>query len=439
MIKSKVDPYKSFFMYAALIFLGGATTLTRYKMTSLSVDVGGVIAVLLVLFLGVKYRVRFDNRYFYSFLAILLIWSVFQSIKWGTVLIPVSLIWDVIAAYIICVSFRTSIFKYYERCMYIMCLIALVLWLLSMMIPYFPQFLQQISPNWIHGLIESNILVFGLQPSGSEAALFFRRNVGFAWEPGRFASFIVVAMFINIVMYKFRIRNNKHFWIFLVTLLSTQSTTGYATLVVVVLTYLFNAQRKYFIQVSVIAIPSMLFLFSLPFMTEKISDLMIGKDHNEEFVQASEYKVSQGTTFVPQRFDGLLWETYNFINEPLLGYGKDAERSFTGKTFSNQVVLYNGTIKIFAMFGVFLGILIYIMYYNGSIYFTRIFRFKGESFFFITFFLINISYPFHTEPVFLAMFCLPYFTTKEYDVVRVQRTIRKMRKQFTHVQKSDIS
>lgn len=407
-IKS-VKAYKTFFMYASLIYLGGATVLTRYKMTTLNADFGGILAILLVLFLCDLCKVSFKNKNLLIILGLLSVWTFLQSIKWQQLLFPSSLFWDVIAGYIICKAYKNSIFRYYEKCMFSLCVIALILWLTSMIIPFFPELLKKITPNWMHGLVESNILVFGLQAPGSGAALIFRRNVGFAWEPGRFASFIILAMFINLVINKFRFRGNYHFWLFLATLLTTQSTTGYATLVVILVAYLYNAKIKYFIGTSIVALPVMLMLFSLPFMTEKMKNLMIGKEHNAEILNQFEYRTYQGEIFVPQRFDGMLWEAYNFIKDPLLGYGKDTERSFTGRKFKNQVVLYNGTIKIFAMFGIFWGLMIYYLFYKGSVYFSQYYKIKGTLFLFILFFLVNVSYPFHTEPIFLAMFCIPFF------------------------------
>lgn len=420
---NSIEAYKIIFMYASLIYLGGATVLTRYKMTSLNADFGGILAVALVLILGVLCRVGFKSKNLFIILGLLSVWTILQSIKWQQILFPASLFWDVIAGYIICKAYRGSIFRYYEKCMYALCVIALILWLTSMIIPYFPVFLKIMSPNWIHGLIESNILIFGLQSPGWDAALFFRRNVGFAWEPGRFACFIIIAIFINLALNKFKIRNNYHLLIFLLTLLSTQSTTGYAVLIVILLIYYYNVRRRYFFRVALFAIPAIVFLFSLPFMTNKMNYLMIGKEHNEEFEKSAHYKVSQGRTFVPQRFDGLLWETYNFIHEPLLGYGKDTVRSFTGKTFNNQVVLYNGTIQIFAMFGIFWGLMIYYLYFRGSVYFSKIFRLKGSLAFFIIFFLINVSYPFHTEPIFIAMFWQPFYVDPEWKLPILRRKL----------------
>lgn len=400
-------------MYAFLIFLGGATTLTRYKMTILQSDIGGIIAVLLVISLGVRYRVKLWNKYLFIFLGILSIWAILQSFKWNKLVIPATLYWDIVAGYVICMAYKRSIFKYFEKCMYVLCVIAIFLWGLSFLLPIMPSILKAISPNWINGLVESNILVFGLELPDFGAALFFRRNVGFAWEPGRFACFIAIAAFINLAMFKFRIRNNSHIWVFLLTLLSTQSTTGYVILVVIILAYLFNVRIYIKALVLSMSIPFVLYLFTLPFMRDKIDNYMIGEDRNETFVEVADYKADQDVVYVPQRFDGLLWEWYNFEKEPLLGYGTDVNYSYTAKRFNNKVVLYNGVIKILAVFGVFWGLMVYFLYYKGSVYFSSLFNVKGSMFFFIIFFMMNVSYAFYDEPVFLAMFLIPFFTNSK--------------------------
>ena len=125
---------------------------------------------------------------------------------------------------LICFFYNEKVFEYYEHCVTKLSLIAVFLWLLSWLLPFMPSLLKAVSPNWIHALEESNILIFGLQPADYSGALVFRRNCGFAWEPGRFACIILVAMFINMARTKFQLRKNKNLRILLVALLTTQST-----------------------------------------------------------------------------------------------------------------------------------------------------------------------------------------------------------------------
>ena len=402
--------YKKWFMYVILLYLGGATVFTRYKMVSPQVDVGSVIAI--VFFIPVVFAVfkrKINYRGFFLLLLFAAVWTILQCCKWGNVEIYSSLLWDLFAGFVICNFYKEDIFYYYEICISKLCRIAIVLWLLSWLLPFFPQLLIWLTPNWINALEESNILIFGLQPDYFSDALLFRRNCGFAWEPGRFASLISIAIFFNLVRTRFSVQNSN-FKILLIALLSTQSTTGFSILITIIFAYLYNMNRKYFLPACIFSSLIVLVLSSLPFMNEKISSLWITKSHNIEFEnKVSYWTLQNGETYVPQRFDGLLWEFYNIKQDPLLGYGKNISRSFTGETFNNKLVLYNGCLKVISILGIFWGLFYYIACFWGSAYYAKVFRFKGAFFAVLIFIEMNVSYPFQFEPVFLAMFFMPIY------------------------------
>ncbi len=406
-------------MYVALLYLGGATIYTRYEMTYPQLDVGGALALFFVAVLALKI-VRKKKKYkgFLCMLATIGLWTILQYIKYGEGVIYFQLLWDVFAGYIICVAYKEEVFYYYEHCLTKLCLISIVLWFASWILPFVPVLLKEISPNWIYALEESNILIFGLQPASFHDALLFRRNCGFAWEPGRFGCFIVLGLFFNLARTHFSF-NNKNFKILLMALLTTQSTTGFAALGVIALYYLYNVKRKYFVPSLIAIVALSAVVASLPFMSEKMSTLWISKSHNEEFEKKVTYWTDvEKETIVPQRFDGLLWEFYNIKQDPLLGYGKDPARSYTGNYFNNRLVLYNGDLKVFAILGLFFGSLYFIMIFWGSKYISAYFGTKGPVFAALLFIAVNVSYPFQFEPLFLAMYFMPiYVGTKKQGLL----------------------
>ena len=413
-----MNSYKLFFMYASLIYLGGATIYTRYKMTFPQFDIGGVFAFSLVFILAIKFLKKQKKYKGLLLLGLfILLWTIFQYVKYGENVIYFQLIWDVLAGFVICIAYKEEVFLYYEHCLTKLCLLSIILWFASWMIPFFPPLLIAISPNWIHALEESNILIFGLQPSSFDGALFFRRNCGFAWEPGRFSCFIVMGIFYNLARTKFSL-TNKNFKILLIALLTTQSTTGFATLGIIFLFYIYNVKKKHII--PAICFIGVLFIAigSLPFMSEKISTSWISKSHNQEFEKKVTYWTEEEKeTVVPQRFDGLLWEFYNIKHDPILGYGKDPSRSYTGDYFDNRLVLYNGNLKVFAILGLIWGGLYFIVLFGGSRYFSLFFNIKGKYFAALLFISINVSYPFQFEPLFLAMFFMPLYLN--YQIQRI--------------------
>jgi len=99
------------------------------------------------------------------------------------------------------------------------------------------------------------------------------RNSGPFWEPGGFAVFLFIALTFNIV-------RNKKFWntknvIFLITLLTTQSTTAYLALFLFLILYVLIRYRSVYAYLS---LPVFIMLFlslytKLEFMEEKINKM----------------------------------------------------------------------------------------------------------------------------------------------------------------------
>lgn len=427
------DAYKRFFMYVALIYLGGATVFTRYTMGNISTNIGFLFSALLACILYLrKTKLSVLNKKVICFIFLVIgVWSVLQCVKFRSLQIPISYIYDLVLAIVICKAYRETIYVYYEHCMSRLCLIAVILWILSICLPFLPDLLVRLTPPKIlEGLTESNILVFGLHdPNEGEPAVFFRRNCGFAWEPGRFATLIIWGFFINLSRSHFHI--NKKTIIFLVALLTTQSTTGYLSAMFLGVMYLYNLKRKYFIFAASLFGAICTVLLSLPFMWEKIENLWISEDHNIAFEEKVNYITENGDqAYIPQRFDALLWESFNVLRDPLLGYGKDITNSYVGETFQGKMILYNGAIKILSIFGIIVGLLYYLCIYIGSVYFSKIMRLKGTVWLLIVFILINCSYYFILEPLFIAMCFLPLLidtsnSRKNYKKNYYKRNITK--------------
>lgn len=399
------------YMYASLIFLGGATIYTRYKMTNLSFDVGGLTSLLLSFILFFKYKINFKNRSLFGLIVVLLSWSLIQTVRLNRVTIAYSFIWDFILAYIICKVYKKEIFYYFEICTVNLSKIGLILWSISALFPtILPPLLKAISPNWIHGLLESNILIFGLQEAGSEVALFFRRNAGFAWEPGRYASILVVALFINMVRTNFSLIKNRNFQWLALSLISTQSTTGYCAALIIILAYMWNVKRKYFLATAALSFFIILIVFSLPFMHDKIVNLISTGESRDMITKSADYySATSDKIIVPQRFDGLYFEYLNIIKDPLWGYGIRSEDSYIGKVFHNLIYPTNGLLKVIAQLGLLFGLAYYYLLYKGSAFYSSSNQLYGSAWFILIFLAINVSYPFQFEPLFLAMFLFPYY------------------------------
>lgn len=122
--------------------------------------------------------------------------------------------------------------KYYINILYIICLISIPCFLIAIFSPELARSFCQPGYNWQVPVGYSFFYTWGWNGT------IFQRNSGVFWEPGAFQGFIILAMLM--LLYesdKTIVQNRKlKFLVFAVTLLTTQSSTGYILFVVILLT-----------------------------------------------------------------------------------------------------------------------------------------------------------------------------------------------------------
>lgn len=158
------------------------------------------------------------------------------------------------------------------------------------------------------------------------------RNSGPFWEPGGFSVFLFVALTFNIIRDK-KFFNKKN-TIFLIALLTTQSTTAYLAFFIFICIYILISYRSIY---SFILMPLLIFIFlniytQLDFMEEKVNKM---------------YTDSQNarTEKVYSRFVSGKINMENFSSSPIFGIG----RFFSIKDDENTG--NNGTTLLLAEFG----------------------------------------------------------------------------------------
>jgi hypothetical protein len=110
------------------------------------------------------------------------------------------------------------------------------------------------------------------------------RNFGIFYEPGRFAIFLVLALIFVLF-----IKNDSIFsWkslILIVALITTLSTAGYSALILILFLYSNVRSKNVLINFSLILITTLMsfYLFTLDFMSEKISNDMSSTDEYSRF------------------------------------------------------------------------------------------------------------------------------------------------------------
>ena len=152
--------------------------------------------------------------------------------------------------------------------------------------------------------------------------LDINRNSGFYWEPGTHGGFLCLALFFNLFYRKARLFSKFNI-IFVITILTTLSTTTYLAVFFVVVAYLkdFIIRRPVisFFMLLLVSVVGYVAFTRLDFLSNKI-DQQIAK--------------SNGKSTGESRFKSFLVDLSSTEEHPFVGTGRNIEMRF-GKNFYN--------------------------------------------------------------------------------------------------------
>jgi hypothetical protein len=252
-----------------------------------------------------------------------------------------------------------------------------------------------------------NIILYSVQPTfmGIITKSSIIRNCGFAWEPGGFAVFLCLAIFINLFFIKSEVKLNRRFWVMVLALLSTQSTTGYIIFIIIMIFYIFQANMKVVILLFPILVIGIVFLFSLPFMKDKIIEYF--KEASQVDIIVAE-SIGTETTRNPQRFASFIISFRDFKNNPILGYGGQVEERWFNKIRSN-IAPISGIGNLLAQYGLVGFFFFMTLLINSSRFFSRNFNYNGSFLLFLILLLITISYSLIFTPIVMSFWMFQFF------------------------------
>ena len=361
-----------------------------------------IIFFLLTCILIRRHSLHFGAR-FWRIIFFTTIWVLFQYVKNST-FDPMSLFlyFDIYIAYIVVNIFGEKVLLYFEKYVTWLAVVNLIVWVGHHIIPQTIESLFE-PINMIHGnlVMKSSIIVASISSTSSFLGM---RNAGFCSEPGHYASILSLAIAINLFLNKFDVSfKNKSLYVLIVSLITTQSTTGYVSFLFLIIFYVYNTKSisKYIVIVlTIILFPT---VWALPFMTEKIEKVWY-EDGNEYYIaEKAEEAGDVGAVYVPQRIDGIVLELENVRHDPIIGYGLKRKYSYVGKTFSEYIVLSNGIIQVFASFGLLIGILFYWGLVKSFQMLGNLYHFSGWFILFFLYLSISVSYSFIIVPLLLSI------------------------------------
>jgi hypothetical protein len=310
-------------------------------------------------------------------------------------------------------ALKVNLFRIFEFLLFYLAIVGLVMWAIQIILGgdtlynYFGRIPSIDTFSYVSGN-GLNAIFYSVQPTTMSLQFDFLppRNCGFAWEPGGFAALLCLAIFINIYLYESDRKSKIRFWILLAALISTQSTTGYTIFTLMIIFYYLNKRLSVILVLMPVVITIIIIVFSLPFMSDKIVSLANETSQIDIMVEGS---IGMDSSINPQRFASFLIAFRDFLNNPVLGLGGNAEASWTYKIGAN-VSAITGIGNILAQFGI-VGFLFFIIsLYQTSLFFSKTFRYYGKFLFFLIVLFISISYGIVLLPLLMSFWMFKLFT-----------------------------
>jgi len=407
----KISFFEYLFVFVLIIYAGRANTFVESGSLTGN-PIGALLPVILSGILALRWNLKFDGNFFLLIFGLGL-YFIAISIKDGeihpsflmTYLLKFFIVYTVIKA------LKFNLFKIYEYLLYYLAIIGLFFWCVQIVLggdtlfSYFAKIpgMELFSYVTGEGL---NAIIYSVQPSSFSIINFtIPRNCGYAQEPGSFSIYLCLAIFINLFSANSDKNDKTRFWILVIALLSTQSTTGYLIFMVIIVYYIFNANLNKLLLLLPFAIVVLIYISTLPFMSNKIVDLI---SETNELDQLIVNTIGREETATPQRFTSFMITFVDFKNNPILGLGPVSEKSWIYR-IGARISPISGIGNLLAQFGI-IGFLFFIIStMRSSILISKYYKFNGKILLFIIIIFISISYSVIILPLLMSFWMFHLF------------------------------
>lgn len=300
----------------------------------------------------------FNKKYYPSYLiyfsfiifilCFIIQWIVIDSFKITSVISRFIFLYG---SYLVACIISKRFLIIYQNVIYWITFISIIIYLSCTLSPTLKDFLiNNIAPyftslNAASAIQEGggiNILIYNFQTKNLLDSVGFMRNCGPFWEPGMYAVFLSIALFINLFVYKCPRKYFNELMIF--SLVTTFSTGGYVALSTILLFYVMTKKNILVKIISIIIfIISLSFLFNLDFVGNKIIEQINSAETGNDI----------------SRFSAILTQFEMIRDKPITG-GAIIEDYVDPE---DSTTLASGLFFTFIQYGIPIGILFYILYF----------------------------------------------------------------------------
>lgn len=396
--KTKISTLDYLYMFFIIIYAAQASAFVRGLGDPLAA--GNIVAVLFTIVMIYVHKVQFSQNYLIS-IFILVLYTVLTFARHSYVsggFIPRWFIYLSIA-YVVCQVYGERIFTVIESVLLPLFIISLIFFIFHL-----------IFPNQVYSLVESfslptfsdnqdylsyNCIFYTINGEEGQKLgdyFLFRRNAGFAWEPGAYSCFACLAISCRFIHNPDKLLNVP-LLVYFAAIYTSQSTTGFFILAALLLVWVILNKKFLWL---ILLIPLAVYAFDLAFVSDKFMD---------EYVDVVS---SDGNVFAVSqhgRLFGLLVSWYEFIKHPIIGLG--------GKQETMGYYVFSGIGDLFVTFGLILSMVYFVLLFKSEKCIRRAFNNYGGYGVVVVIILLMISYRFWEQPLFLSLvFMSVYGSTK---------------------------
>lgn len=328
-----------------------------------------IVFTIIVFYYFVKKKLRFD-KYFFGIILLLNFIAIAQAFAFGSFTLTsyfgVYLIY--LMPYFIMRLLGDRYWKFYINIIFLLAIISLTFWILQNISDSFSRMLFNISKSFrLDPISNESIIIYNLEWRRPTDLLGLIKNAGFTAEGGLYSCVLIIALLLNTIFSK-EIINKKNI-IFIISLLSTNSTAGYAALGIYIVgtSFLFHRKSYKFILFPLSSILFYLAIIQLPFMLEKVSKYY----YDELTVYQNNPNPSRFGRFLSARVDlDIIWEN------PFWGRGIHKDTRYITRLekevgYSNS---YLGIIGLASRYGLILWSLYFFYFYKNIKKYIRIYN-----------------------------------------------------------------
>lgn len=396
--KSKISIFTYFFVFCFIAIYAGHASLFAYELGDIR-TLGNAFALGLTVIIVFKNKIHF-RKDFFIVIGVFLLYAfttavVYRIMNLWWISVHVLLI---TYAYVISKAAGQKLIVLFETILYHLSIIALFFLMIMIVSPDLLHFIVSIfqfsEPQAEDGNVVASMIIFTLSNydyGSSEFTLsFLRRNPGFMWEPGAYASMLCIAIFCNVLRYRgVVILKNKSMYIFLIALFSTQSTTGIFVFLFILVTWLFTSGKK---RLALVLVPLVFALLNLSFGMDKLMS-------QQESLQSLDISNAHGQQ---QRFFSFLLDWQEFLRHPILGLGCNWQNTWLAE-HGYDISSVSGIGNLLATYGGIIAVLFIVMMYKTSLVINREYHSRNGFILMPLILGVMISYSLWTYPIIIAI------------------------------------